>query len=172
MILVILGAQKSCPKTYFFVLFFLKITYWSKLKTFIFRLFYKEFTSSIHKHHTPENNEKTNKIQRPFHVTENRPSSKTSIFVTYLPPKSDDWRPPRDPRRSPQKVPKPTRGEPETPQSSPRSLQDPQDVLGVTKPTENQQRRKQDNIKPSKTTENRWESTVAGLRAALLDTIF
>ena len=95
-------------------------------------MFYKEFTSPIHKNHTPKNNEKTNKIQTPLHVTENRPSSKTSVFVTYLPPKSDDWTPPRDPPRSPQKVPKPTRGAPETPQSSPRALQDPQDVLRVT----------------------------------------
>ena len=172
MILVILGAQTSPPKTYFFVMIFLKIMYWSKLKTFDLHMFYEEFTSPIHKKHTPKNNEKTNKIQTALHVTENRPSSKTPGFVTYLPPKSDDWTPPRDPPRSPQKVPKPTRGAPETPQSSPRALQDPQDVLGVTKPTENQQKRKQDNIKPSKTTENPSESTVAGLRAALLDTTF
>ena len=103
-----------------------------------FTQFYNEFTSPIHKNHTPKNNEKTNKIQTPLHVTENRPSSKTSGFVTYLPPKSDDWTPPRDPPRSPQKVPKPTRGAPETPQSSPRALQDPQDALGATKPYENQ----------------------------------
>ena len=67
-------------------------------------------------------------------VTENRPSSKTSVFVTYLPPKSNDWTPPWNPPRSPQKVPKLTRGAPENPQSSPRALQDPQNVLGVTKP--------------------------------------
>ena len=153
MILVILGAQKSPPKTYFFVMIFLKITYWSKLKTFNFHMFYNEFTSPIHKIHTPKNNEKTNKIQTPLHVTENRPSSKTSVFVTYLPPKSDDWTPPRDPPRSPQKVPKPTRGAPETPQSSPRAPQDPQDALGATKPRENQQKRTQNNIKRVKTTE-------------------
>ena len=153
MILVILGAQKSPPKTYFFVMIFLKITYWSKLKTFNFHMFYNEFTSPIHKNHTPKNNEKTNKIQTPVHVTENRPSSKTSVFVTYLPPKTHDWTPPRDPPRSPQKVPKPTRGAPETPQTFPRALQDPQDVLGVTKPNENQQTRKQNNIKRLKTTE-------------------
>ena len=121
MILVILGAQKSPPKTYFFVMMFLKITYWSKLKTFNFHIFYNEFSSPIQKNHTPKNNEKTNKIQTPLHFTENRPSSKTSVLVTYLPPKSDDWTPPR----SPQKVPKPTRGAPETPQSCPRALQDP-----------------------------------------------
>ena len=103
MILVILGAQKSPPKTYFFVMIFLKITYWPKLKTFNLHMFYNEFTSPIHKIHTPKNNEKTNKIQTPLHVTENRPSSKTSIFVMYLPPKSDDWTPPRDPPRSPQR---------------------------------------------------------------------
>ena len=80
------------------------------------------------------------------------------VFVTYSPPKSDDWTPPWDPPRSPQKVPKPTRGAPETPQSSPRALQDPQDVLGVTKPHENQQKRKENKIKPIKTTENQWES--------------
>ena len=77
MILMILGAQKSPPKTYFFVMIFLKITYWSKLKTFNFHLFYNEFTSPIRKNHTPKHNEKTNKIQTPLHVTENRPSSKT-----------------------------------------------------------------------------------------------
>ena len=153
MIWVILGAQKSPPKTYFFVMSFLKITYWSKLKTFNFHMFYNEFTSPIHKIYTPKNCEKTNKIQTPLHVTENRPSSKTSVFVTYLRPKSDDWTPPRDPPRSPQKVPKPTRGAPETPQSSPRALQDPQDALGVTKPHENQQKRTQNNIKHLKTTE-------------------
>ena len=153
MILVILGAQKSPPKTYFFVMIFLKNTYWSKLKTFDFHMFYEEFTSPIHKNHTPKNNEKTNKIQTPLHVTENRPSSKTSVFVTYLPPKSDDWTPPRDPPRSPQKVPKPTRGAPETPQSSPRAPQDPQDALGATKPQENQQKRTQNNITHVKTTE-------------------
>ena len=147
MILVILGAQKSPPKTCFFVMIFLKITYWPKLKTFNFHMFYNEFTSPVHKIHTPKNNEKTNKIQTPLHVTENRPSSKTSVFVTYLPPNSDDWTPPRDPPRSPQKVPKPTRGAPETPQSSPRDLQDPQDALGVTKPHKNQQNRTQNNIK-------------------------
>lgn len=105
-----------------------------------------------------KNIEKTNKIQTPLHVTENRPSSKTQVFVTYSPPKSNDWTPPWDPPRSPQKVPKPTRGAPENPQSSPRALQDPQDVLGVTKPHENQQKRKENKIKPIKTTENQWES--------------
>ena len=153
MILVILGAQQSPPKTYFFVMIFLKIMYWPKLKTFNLHMFYNEFTSPIHKNHTPKNNEKTNKIQTPLHVTENRPSSKTSVFVMYLPPKSDDWTPPRDPPRSPQKVPKPTRGAPETPQSSPRAPQDPQDALGATKPRENQQKRTQNNIKRVKTTE-------------------
>ena len=58
MILVILGAQKSPPKTYFFVMIFLKITYWPKLKTFDFHMFYEEFTSPIHKNHTPKNNKK------------------------------------------------------------------------------------------------------------------
>ncbi len=153
MIWVILGADNSPLKTYFFVMIFLKNTYWSKLKTFDFHMFYNEFTSPIHKNHTPKNNEKTNKIQRPLHVTENRPNSKTLGFVTYLPPNNDDWTPPRDPPRSPQKVPKPTRGAPETPQSSPRALQDPQDALGVTKPNENQQKTKQNNIKRLKTTE-------------------
>ena len=127
MILVILGAQKSPPKTYFFVMIFLKITYWPKLKTFDFHMFYEEFTSPIHKNHTPKNNEKTNKIQTPLHVTENRPSSKTSVFVTYLPPKSDDWTPPRDPpgrpKRSqnlPGELPRPPRalrGPPGTPRT-------------------------------------------------------
>ena len=116
-------------------------------------MFYNEFTSPIHKNHTPKNNEKTNKIQTPLHVTENRPSSKTLVFVTYLPPKSNDWTPPRDPPRSPQKVPKPTRGAPETPQSSPRAPQDPQDALGATKPQENRQKPTQNNIKRVKTTE-------------------
>ena len=97
-------------------------------------MFYNEFTSPFHKNHTRKNIEKTKKIPTPPQVTENRPSSKTSVFVTYLPPKSNDWTPPWDPPRSPQKVPKPTRGAPENPQSSPRALQDPQDVLGATKP--------------------------------------
>ena len=47
--------------------------------------------------------------------------------------------PPRDSPMSPQHVPTPTRGAPEDLQSSPRALQDPQDVLGVKKPHENQQ---------------------------------
>ena len=42
--------------------------------------------------------------------------------------------PPCDSPRSPQKVPKPTRGAPDNPQSSPRALRDPQDVLEATKP--------------------------------------
>ena len=96
-ILVILGAHNSPPKTNLFIMIFLKNTYWSKLKTFNLHMFYEEFTSPIHKNHTPKNNEKTNKIQTPLHVTENRPSSKTSVFVTYLPPKSNDWTPPWDP---------------------------------------------------------------------------
>ena len=140
MILVILGAHNSPPKTYFFIIFFLTNTYWPKLKTFIFQQFYKEFTSPIYKNHTRKNIEKTNKIQRRLHVTENRPSSKTPVFSTSLRPKSDDWTPPRDPPRSPQKVPKHTWGAPGNPQSSRRALQDPQDVLGVTKPNENQQK--------------------------------
>ena len=98
-----------------------------------------------------ENIEKTNKIQRPLHVTENRPSPKTLVFVMYLPPKSNDWTPPFDPPRSPQSVPKPTRGAPETPQTSPRALQDPQDALGVTKLHGIQQQRKQNHIKRLKT---------------------
>ena len=88
----------------------------------------------IPKKNTRENIEKTKKIPTPPQVTENRPSSKTSGFVTYLPPKGNDWTPPWDPPRSPQKVRKLTRGAPEDPQSSPRALQDPQDVLGATKP--------------------------------------
>ena len=118
---------------------------------------YSSFTMNSPPHSTKttldKNNENTKKIQTPPQVTENRPSSKTSVFVTYLPPKSDDWTPPRDPPRSPQKVPKPTRGAPETPQSSPRAPQDPQDALGATKPQENQQKRTQNNIKRVKTTE-------------------
>ena len=78
-------------------------------------MFYNEFPSPIHKNHTPKKNEKTNKLQTPLHITENRPSSKTFVFVTYFPPKSNDWTPPRDLPRSPQKVPKPTQGTPETP---------------------------------------------------------
>ena len=105
MSLMILGAHKSPPKTYFFVMFFLAITYWSKLKTFNFHLFYKELTSPIHKNHTPKNNEKTHKIQTPLHVTENRPSSKTLVFVMYLRPKSNDWMPPRDPPKWPSEGP-------------------------------------------------------------------
>ena len=156
--ILILGAQRSPPKTYFFIMLFLTITYWSKLKTFNFRLFYDEFTSLIDKNHTTKNYEKQKNIQTPLPVTENRPSSKTFVFVMNLHPKSDDWTPPRDPPRSPQKVPKPTRGAPETPQSSPRAPQDPQDALGVTKPNENQQKTKQNNIKRLKITENERES--------------
>ena len=121
MILVILGPQKSPPKTYFFVMIFLKMTYWSKLKTFNLHMFYEEFTSPIHKNHTPKNNEKTNKIQTPLHVTENRPSSKTSVFITYLPPKSDDWTSPRDPPRSPKTYPGSSRDPPELPEGPPGS---------------------------------------------------
>ena len=123
MILLILGAQKSPPKTYFCVMIFLKNTYWSKLKTFDFHMFYEEFTSPIHKNHTPKNNEKTNKIQTALHVTENRPSSKTSVFVTYLPPKSDDWTPPRDPPqvapKGPKTYPGTSRDPPELSEGSP-----------------------------------------------------
>ena len=142
MILMILGAHKSPPKTYFFVMFVLTNTYWPKQKTFNCRLFYDKLTSPIDKNHTPKNNSKTNKIQTPLPVTENRPSSKSVVFVMYLPPKNNDWMPPKDPHRSPQNVPKPTRGTPETPQSRPRALQDPQDILGVTKPYGNQQKTK------------------------------
>ena len=46
MILMILGAQQSPPETYFFVMFFLKITYWPKLKTFDFHLFFFAFLCS------------------------------------------------------------------------------------------------------------------------------
>ena len=52
-------------------------------------------------------------IQTPPQVTENRPSSKTLIFVTYSFPKSDHWTPPWNPpgrpKRSqnlPRKVPR------------------------------------------------------------------
>ena len=75
------------------------------------------------------------KTQTPPHVTENRPNSTPCIFVTYSPPKSNDWTPPWDPPMSTQKVPKPTQGAPKNPQSSLRALQDPQDVLGVTNRT-------------------------------------
>ena len=54
--------------------------------------------------------------------------------------------------------PKTYPGSSRDPQSSPRALQDPQDVLGVTKRYRNQQKRKQNNIKPLKTAENLWES--------------
>ena len=117
MILVILGPQKSPPKTYFFVMIFLKMTYWSKLKTFNLHMFYEEFTSPIHKKHTPKNNEKTNKIQTALHVTENRPSSKTLGFVTYLPPKSDDWTLPGTPP-----------GRPKGPKTYPGSSRDPPEL--------------------------------------------
>ena len=103
-------------------------------KTFNLHRFYNELTSPFHKNHTRKNVEKTKKIPTPPQVTENRPSPKTSVFETYLLPKSNDWTPPWDPSRSPQKVPKLTRGAPENPQSSPRALQDPQDVLGATNP--------------------------------------
>ena len=66
-------------------------------------MFYEEFTSPIHKNHTPKNNEKTNKIPTALHVTENRPSSKTLVFVMYLPPKSNDWTPPWDPPDHPKR---------------------------------------------------------------------
>ena len=91
---------------------------------------------------TLEKQWKNGKIQTPPQVTENRPSSKTYVFVKYSPPKSDHWTPPWDPPRSPQKVPKPTQGAPKNPQSSPRALQDPQDALGVTKPIENHKKTK------------------------------
>ena len=42
-------------------------------------------------------------------------------------------------------------------QSSPRALQDPQDLLGVTKPHENQQKSKENKIKRIRTTENKTE---------------
>ena len=156
MILLILGAQKSPPNTYFFVMIFLKNTYWSKLKTFDFHMFYEEFTSPIHKNHTPKNNEKTNKIQTALHVTENRRSSKTSVFVTYLPPKTDDWTPPRDPPRSPQKVPKPTQEAPKNPQSSPRALQNTQNVLGAAKPDD----RLHLDVTGHLPKKDRWQSTM------------
>ena len=66
MILVILGAQKSPPKTYFFDMIFLKITYWPKLKTFNLHMFYEEFTSPIHKSQTQKNIEKKKKCKRPY----------------------------------------------------------------------------------------------------------
>ena len=69
----------------------------------------------------------------------------------YLPPKSNDWTPPWDPPRSPGEVPKPTRGAPENPQSSPRALQDPQDALGVTKCMENLQKSKENHRKRIRT---------------------
>ena len=150
MILIILGAQNS--------FFFLRNYVMAQTKNL-------HFSTVLQRIHLPDSQksdskhiEKTNKIQTPLQVTENRPSSKSFVFVRYLPPKSNDWTPPRDPPRSPQKVPKPTRGAPETPKSSPEALQDPQDALGVTKPAENQQRCKQNNITRLKTTENLWES--------------
>ena len=123
----------------------------------MFHLFYNDFTYPFHKNQTRNKNEKTPKIQTPPQVTENRPSSKTLVFVMYLPPKSNDWTPPWDPSRSHREVPKPTRGAPETPQSSPRALQDPQDVLGVTKPMENQQTNKENQIKRTRAIENQTE---------------
>ena len=146
MILVSLGAQKSPPKTYFFVKVFLKITYWSKLKTFICQMFYNEFTSPCTKTTLRKTIKKQIKSKRPFTSLKIAQAPKTKIFVMYLPPKGNDWTPPRDPPRSPQNVPKPTRGAPETPQSSPRAPQDPQDAKGATKPCGNQQTRKQNNI--------------------------
>ena len=68
---------------------------------------------------------KTKKIQTPPQVTQNSSSSNVSIFVTNSHPKSNHWTPPWDPPRSPREVPKPTRGAPENPQSSPRALRDP-----------------------------------------------
>ena len=52
MILIILGAQKSPPKTYFFVMCFLKITYWPKLKTFTLHVFYEEYLPDSQKPHS------------------------------------------------------------------------------------------------------------------------
>ena len=69
--------------------------------------------------------------KKALQFTKSRPSSKTTIFVTYSAPKSHDCTPPWDPPKSPQNVPKPSRGAPEIPQTCPRALQDPQDVLGA-----------------------------------------
>ena len=60
--------------------------------------------------------------------------------------------------RLPQEVPKPDRGAPENPQSSP-SLQDPQDVLGVTIFQENQQKSKENKTKLVENTENKKNKT-------------
>ena len=153
MILVILGAQKSPPKTYFFVMGFLEnyvLVQTQNLRfSHVLRRIHLPDSQKPHSEKQWKNKQNPNAPSRHW----KRPSSKTSVFVTYLPPKSDDWTPPRDPPRSPQKVPKPTRGAPETPQSSPRAPQDPQDALGATNPQENQQKRTQNNIKRVKTTE-------------------
>ena len=76
MILIILGAHNSTPKTHCSIMVFLKLTYGPKRRTFNSHAFYKEFTSPFYKNHTRKNNEKTKKIQTPPQVTENRPSSK------------------------------------------------------------------------------------------------
>ena len=153
MTLVILGAHHSLPKTNFFIILFRTITYWPKLKTFNLHMFYNEITSPIHKNHTPKNNEKTNKIQRPLHVTENRPSSKTLVFVTYLYVKIVIGRlpgtPPGRPKRSqnlPGELPRPPRAL-RGPPGTPRTPWEPRNPYG------NQQKRKQNNIKRLKTTE-------------------
>ena len=54
MISIILGAHNSPPNTYFVIILFLEITYWPKLNTLNLQLCYKEFTSPIHKNHTPK----------------------------------------------------------------------------------------------------------------------
>ena len=122
----------------------------------MFHSFYNELTSSFHKNQTRKNNWKTEELQTPPQVTENRPSSKTYGFVTYSPPKSNHWTPPWDPPRSPQKVPKPTQGAPKNPQSSPTALQDPQNVLGATKPDD----RLHLDVTGHLPKKDRWQSTM------------
>ena len=64
---------------------------------------------------------------------------------------------PGNPPRSPREVPKLTPGAPKNPQSTQRALQNPQDVLGVMKPMENQQQIKENHIKRIRTIENQTE---------------
>ena len=140
-ILLILGAHNSPPETNVSSLFswLLRKDPNAKPSFFIY------FTRNPPPHPTKttrKNKGRAKKIQTPPQVTGSRPNSRTLLFLTYSPPKSDHWTPPWDPPRSPQKVPKPTQGAPKNPQSSPRALQDPQDALGVTKPIENHKKTK------------------------------
>ena len=145
------------PNSTFRSWFFLDFDKGSICKSSFITSFTNEFTSLCHAGDVTENHQKSMGTWKSFHFIKNRSSRKTFIFITYLPPKSNDLGAPKD---APETAPRPPRA----------SLGDLWSTLGLRAPqttpqaTQRTPRRPQNGI--PRALRKPWIlSTVADLRA-------